>query len=323
MRALLFTACIAATGFTAAADTITLRPEPVQEWKPVYGTVETRDRVPARARIPGTITELLVSEGDQVTSGQAIARIEDDKLLLQVEALDARLEALASRLATAQADLERGQQLSENGVITGQRLEGLQTAVDVLNGEIAGTEAEKLVVKRQIEEGSVLAPETGIVLDVPVSLGSVINPGEPVAVIGGGGVFLRLSIPERHALSLAQGDPISIDGTDGQIEGRLAKIYPQISGGRIEADVEVDGLSDTFVGLRMPVRLTVGTHDALIVPAASVTQIGGIDFVAVEQGGHTIEKAVVPGATMLRDGVEWVEILTGLNAGDVVVTDHE
>ena len=93
---------------------------------------------------------------------------------------------------------------------------------------------------QQAAEGDVLAPEDGRVLTVPVTRGAVILAGEPVATIGSGGLFLRLAVPERHAAALKEGDSIRIGTGGGATEGRLAKVYPEIEGGRVTADVEVD-----------------------------------------------------------------------------------
>jgi membrane fusion protein, multidrug efflux system len=307
---------------TAGAEPLAVQPVTITEWKAVFGLVETRDRVPARARIGGTLVELTVTEGDRVTVGQRIGMVEDTKLSFQIGALDARLAATGSRLATAEAELERGRQLIERGVISATRLEDLQTAVDVLRGEIASLQAERAVVTRQVEEGAILAPGAGIVLDVPVSKGSVITPGEAVATIGGGGVFLRLSVPERHATDLAEGDRIEIGG-DSTRTGRLVRLYPRIEGGRVQADVEVEGLDAAFVGLRVPVRLPVGTRDALLVPQAALSREGGLDFVTVLAPSGPLARVVVPGASVMRDGSLWREILAGLAAGETVVTPDE
>lgn len=322
-RPFLLAFALTALAPTVAAGTIDVAPRTLTEWKLVYGQVETRDTVPARARIGGTVVSLAVTEGDRVEAGERLAMIEDPKLEFQIDAIDARLDSLRSQLETARTDLTRGEQLLERGVIASQRVEQLQTAVTVLEGQISSLEAERLVVERQIEEGEVLAPEGGIVLSVPVSRGSVVTPGEALAIVGGGGVFLRLSVPERHAGDLAQGDGIRI-GTGGEVlTGTLAKLYPQIEGGRVQADVEVEGLDQSFVGRRVPVRLPVGERQAILVPEAALTRAGGLDFVTVETPAGHVERVVVPGATLERDGETWREILTGLAAGDVVVTGDE
>ncbi len=317
---LIAAACLCAP---ASAGTFEVAPAAITEWKPVFGQVEARNTVPARARIGGTVVSLVVTEGDRVEAGQELAMIEDPKFGFQIDAIDARLTALRSQLETARADLVRGEQLLERGVIASQRVDQLQTQVTILEGQISSLEAERLVVGRQIEEGAVLAPEGGIVLSVPVSRGSVVTPGEALAVVGGGGVFLRLSVPERHAADLAEGDLIEIGSDDTELTGRLAKLYPQIEGGRVQADVEVDGLDQSFVGRRVPVRLPVGERQAILVPSSALIRSGGLDFVTVETAAGPVARAVVPGATVDRDGAAWREILTGLSAGDVVVTPDE
>ncbi|WP_413719377.1 efflux RND transporter periplasmic adaptor subunit [Silicimonas sp. MF1-12-2] len=323
MARLLLALVFVSLAATAKAETIEITPRTVTEWKLVYGQVETRDRVPARARIGGTIIELDVTEGDDVASGGRVAVIEDTKLNFQIDALDARLEALASRLETARSELARGEQLIERGVITSQRFEELQTTVSVIEGEISGLEAERLVVERQIEEGTVLSPESGIVLSVPVSVGSVVGPGEAIAVIGGGGVYLRLAVPERHATDLSEGDVIEI-GAAGEVrQGTLAKLYPQIEGGRVQADVEVEGLNPNFIGRRVPVRLPVGERQAILLPDDALSRHGGLDFVTVEAGGARVERVVVPGGLVRLEGEAWREILTGLSVGDQVVVGNE
>ena len=121
----------------ATAEPITVSAVHVTEWKAVYGTVEARDRVPARARLGGTLVELVVSEGDEVAAGQEIARIVDDKLNFQLDALAAQRESLSARLANAETDLVRGEDLLKEGITTAQRVDVLRTEVDVLKGQIA------------------------------------------------------------------------------------------------------------------------------------------------------------------------------------------
>lgn len=306
----------------ARAETFVVEPTSVTEWKAVYARIEARDQIPARARLSGTLVELEVSEGDLVDSGQALARIVDEKLDFQMNALDAQLQALRSQLTNAEAELSRGEELLERGVTTVQRLDGLRTQVEVLTNQIDATQAERRVLEQQVEEGTVLAPLSGRVLDVPVAAGAVIGAGESIATIGGGGFFLRLAVPERHAGSFREGDTIQIEA-GGATEGKLARVYPQIENGRVIADVEVEGLDDAFVDARVLVRVPIGARDALLVPEAAVETVSGIDFVAISEAGETVRRAVVLGETHRVDGETVIEIVTGLNGGEEVVTDHE
>ena len=304
----------------AIAGEVEIQPRPVTEWKAVYGRMEARDIVPARARIGGTVTELLVTEGDQVTPGERIAVVRDDKLAFQIEAIDAQLAALKAQLDRAQNELDRGQTLVDKGVITTQRLDQLRTDVEVTRSQITATEAQRSVVVQQQAEGDVLAPVAGMVLTVPVTKGGVLLAGETVATVGGGGFFLRLAIPERHAASLKQGAAIRVTTDNGEMQGKLAKIYPQIENGRVIADVEVAGLDTAFVDARVLIELPVGERNALLVPAEALSSRFGVDFLVVANGEQQSERAVITGETIEEGGQRLTEVVTGLSAGERVVT---
>jgi len=304
-------------GTAAAQDTAEL--VQITQWKAVFGKIEARNTVPARARLGGTLTAIDVAEGSDVTEGQQIGTIHDAKLALQLGAIDAQIGALQSQLDNAETELTRGEDLLERGVTTKQRLDALRTQVDVLKNQIEATSAEKQVIEQRAAEGAVLAPISGRVLSVPVTQGSVLMPGEAVATIGGGGFFLRLAVPERHATFLNEGDEIQI-GEDGEtVTGTLAKVYPLIENGRVIADVEVGDIPTGFVDARVLVRLPVGQTQALLVPADLVVTRMGLDFVNVKQGDNTALRAIVPGEHHRIESREMVEVLSGLRAGEVLL----
>ena len=176
-----------------------------------------------------------------------------------------------------------------------------------------------------------LAPAAGRVLAVPVTHGSVVLPGETIATIAGGGYFLRLSLPERHAAEIAEGDtragrragsraPVPPTRPDRRrAQGQLVKVYPEISDGRVQADVEVEGLGDYFVGERTLVWIPVGHRPVLAVPPEAVTTRHGVDYVRLAAADGEVDVAVILGETFAGRRRDLVEILTGLHAGDRVV----
>ncbi|MGF0539522.1 efflux RND transporter periplasmic adaptor subunit [Agrobacterium sp. ES01] len=305
----------------ANAQAMRLEQTTVPVWKAVYGRVEARDSVPARARIGGIVVELKVTEGDEVHTGDVIATIKDDKIDFQIAAIDAQLSGLKASLENARSELKRGDELLIRGVTTAQRLDSLRTQVDVVSNQITATQAQRALVAEQTREGIVLAPTTGKVLTVPVTRNAVIMAGETVATIGGGGFFLRLAVPERHADLLEKDANIEIDDGNGHTtQGRLAKIYPEIDNGRVIADVEVEDMLTTFVNHRLLVRVPVGKRETLLVPEAAITSRFGIDYVSIKLGDQTVERAVVTSKPWMLDHMLVVEVLTGLSAGDEVIT---
>lgn len=316
MRLPLLALCLLA--LPALAETrLTVAVEPVADERPVFATVESVREVEARARLQGTLTRLAVREGDAVAAGQVIALIEDAKHPLQLAALDARLGALAAQRRQAMQELERTRALRVTGAATQARLEDAQTALDVIEGQIAATEAERAVLVQQQREGEVLAPQAGRVLRVRGTAGAVVMPGEALATIATDRYVLRLRLPERHARFLKQGDPVRV-GARGLAagaalgEGRITLVYPELQQGQVVADAEVAGLGDFFVGERVAVTIQADRRPAILIPRAFLLAGPGIDLVQVEGRG------LVPVQRGPARG-ERIEILSGLAAGDVLV----
>ena len=315
----------AAASPVLAAD-FTVQPVVIPEMKAVFGEVESRTIVPARARIGGTIAAISVAEGSLVTEGAVIGRVVDDKLALQRDAAEARVQQANAQLAKATADLARSQQLLAKGVASQAQLDQATSAHDVAVNQLTAAEADRAVVVQQSREGDILAPASGRVLTVPVTLGSVVMAGETIARIASGRYYLRLSLPERHAASIHEGDSVLIGGrglaaTAGADapatlrQGRIVKIFPEITDGRVTADVEVADIGDYFVGERTLVSIPVGSRTALAVPPAAIASRHGIDTIRLAAGG---EVAVILGETFDAGNAPRVEILTGLQAGDTI-----
>lgn len=313
----------------ASAEEFILEPVTVSEFKAVFGKVESRTIAPARARIGGTIREIRVVEGDEVSKGEVVAIVVDDKIALETAAADARLKALDSQMQNARTELDRAKRLLERGVAAQSRLDQAQTDFDVVLNQVAAAEADKAVIEQRAREGQVLAPTDGRVLTVPVTLGAVILAGEEVARIASGGYFLRLSLPERHAAEIEEGATVQIGkrGLAGSAaaeagaatSGTIAKIYPEISDGRVIADVEVRSLGDYFVNERTLVRIPVGKRTVLAIPAGAVKTVHGIDYVKIAAGAGEQDVAVVLGDPVRVGDETRIEVLTGLRAGDRVV----
>lgn len=309
----------------SADDTFHVAPQTIGDEKAVFATVESANVVPARARIGGTVVQLAVRQGDRVEQDQPIATVADKKYVLQIQSLDAQIAGLQAQFDKAKTDLERAQELFAHGTTSKVALDTAQTAFDVANNALKSRTAERSVVEQQIAEGRVLAPTAGRVLTVPITTGTVILPGEPVATVAEQNFVLRLRVPERHARFLRTGDRIRIDGedlgSDGARFGTIRLVYPQLQDGRVVADASVANLGDYFVGQRIRVWISAGDRTSIIVPGSFVVTRFGIDYARVRTGSETIvDVPVQRGRRLPRpDMPDALEILSGLKPGDVLV----
>ncbi|WP_300532081.1 efflux RND transporter periplasmic adaptor subunit [Maricaulis sp.] len=315
-------ACLLATApaWAQQGEIHTVETVRVSDRKAVFATVESVDTVTARARLGGTIGELRVDEGDAVEAGSVLAVVVNERLAPQIGSINAQAAALNAQLAQARIDLERAQDLFSRGIFPQARLDQASTQVEVLEGQLASVRRERDVLVQQTREGDVLAPAAGRVLQVPVTAGTVVMPGEAIAMIASDLYLLRLRLPERHARSIQEGDAIEVDAAalsgDVAAQGQIRQVYPRIEDGRVVADALVDGLGGFFVGERVRVYVSVDEREAIIIPSGYVTTRFGVDYVLLlTPAGETVEVSVLRGP----ETADGVEILSGIANGDQVV----
>lgn len=305
------------------AEQYVVERQPVQDLKSLFAVVRTVDVTAARARIGGTLIELLVDEGDLVEAGQKLARVRDPKQRLQIAATASKLRSLNAQLQLAQTTLKRVSRLYSSGKISESKLDEAQTQVDIVTAEIAAQKSDQAVIRQAEIEGDVLAPSSGRVLKVHVTQGTVVLPGEAIAQIAAESYILRLQLPERHARFIKQGDTVLVgergmldsgfmDDDKAYREGHITQIYPELENGRVEADVVVKGLGDFFVGERVRVWVATDERPAFIVPPEYIHRRYGLSFVTLASG---VEVVVQPGQPV----VGGIEILSGLRDGDVLI----
>jgi RND family efflux transporter MFP subunit len=313
LRALILSLLLAAPA--SAQDTVPheVTLSRVADRKAVFATVESVDTVRARARIGGTIGELRVDEGDAVEAGDVLAVVINDQLAPQIGSANAAAAALNSQLAQARIDLERAEDLFARGIFPQARLDEAETQVNVLANQLDAARRGRDVLVQQAREGDVLAPSSGRVLSVDVTAGSVVLPGEPLAVIASELYLLRLRLPERHARSIEVGDTVEVDaaalGDAVAQSGQIRQVYPRIAEGRVE------GLGSFFVGERVRVYVSVDERDALLVPAGLIVTRYGTDYVRLDTPEGERDVAVLRGETHPGG----IEILSGLSVGDLLV----
>jgi len=317
----LVTVALSSVCAIAQDATFTVSAGTVEDRKSVFATVESVDVVSARARIGGTVMELLVDEGSPVDAGQKIARVVDGKLALKTKSIDAQIQSLSSQKDLAKTTLARSEKLFATGAIPKARLDEARSGLEVADRSLAAAQAERQVLEQTRVEGDVLSPAAGRILTVLVRKGSVVLPGEPVATLAAEAYILRMQLPERHAMFISKGDEVLVaqrglgalspDSGAQLRSGMIRQVYPEIKGGRVSADVEVAGLGDFFVGERIRVWIGTGERPAIVVPEDFLYTRYNLTFAKLSDGREVVIQPGLP----LAGGVE---VLSGLEPGDVL-----
>jgi multidrug efflux system membrane fusion protein len=279
------------------------------------GIVATKDEMRLSFKVGGVIRTIHVQPGDQVKKGQRLAEIELTEVNAQVE----QARQLASK---AQRDLERGERLYNDQVISLEQLQDLRTQAGVQQAALRGAEFNR-------GYSVITAPGDGVVLGKLAEERELVPAGQAVLILGAreGGYIVRAALSDRDVMQLQLGDPaeIRMDAYPGQaVAGTLAEIAraAEQRSGMFPIEVRFDSV---------PVQLASGLVAKLRLhpSAARVTRLTYVPISAVVEGdGDRASVFVVDGDKVKRRPVRVafiapreVALAEGLKPGERVVTD--
>ncbi len=300
---------------------LTVIEDVITDFRPVVARLESSDTATARSRLSGIITRLNIDEGSVVKRGQVLAIILDESINPQIAALDAKISGIEKQLAFYNTEFANAEKLHAKGFVSPIKLEQARTAVEVTQKELTGTKAQKATLVSRRTTGVILSPSDARVTEVLAVKGSVVTPGEVIAKLATLDGVVRLSLPERHAGQIKQGEIIQLrlPARGGlQKQASITKIYPELRGGAVIADAVVIGGLSALVGERVDVLVPVGERRAMRIPKNFISTRFGIDFIKIVVGEYIID-APVTLANPQADADGFVEILSGLHTNDVIV----
>jgi RND family efflux transporter MFP subunit len=206
-------------------------------------------------------------------------------------------------------------------------LETAREEVRLRQAQVRQRESELVMARQRLADTAIRSPLDGFVQTRRASIGEYLAAGAPVAeVVRVDPLRLRLSVPEREAVSLKAGQAVRVrvsgeSPSDGPLDhfgvvARLApSIDPQSRSLLIEADIKNPGTLRP--GNFVQARIIVGQRSVHTIPEGAVVTFAGLQKVILVQGGKAVERPVTTGD--VRDGM--IEIKTGLEDLDAVVVE--
>ncbi|WP_227268673.1 efflux RND transporter periplasmic adaptor subunit [Roseobacter weihaiensis] len=191
------------------------------------GQIEARATVSLSFELGGRIDALLVEEGDTVTAGQEIARLDIDLLEADRRRLEASRAASKAQLVSAESRLARAMQLQKQGFTSQETLDQALAARDELSNRIAETDAALDTVAINIEKSVLFAPFDGQIAAQNVDAAETIQAGqEIVTVMETSAPEFRVGLPlDVSAEALAR---VQIDVAGQALPATLKRIRPDI-----------------------------------------------------------------------------------------------
>lgn len=274
------------------------------------GSLQSNESVVISAEIPGRIDRIGFAEGEASTGGTEL-------IGLDASVLRAELDRAEANRVLHLANYKRAEALLKDKAIS-ERERDEAFALWQLD------EASVRLAKAQLDKATIRAPFSGTLGLRQVSLGDYVQPGQPLVNLEDiSKLKVEFRIPEKFSAQVKTGQKVALssDAYPGRpFEGKVYAIDPLVEAK--SRSLVVRGLLDNRDGLLRPgqfvqVNLTVDTREgALFVPEQALITQPKSRFVFKVVDGTA---QMVPVQTGVRQK-GWVEVTSGLAAGDVVVT---
>ena len=232
------------------------------------------------------------------------------------------------------ADTETYQQALDAKSIAEAKLEAVAKKVEAYNAQISASTA--VVEKAQVaidksvsdlEDTSIYSPINGVILKKLYSSGEVIAAGHPVVVIGDiNNIYVEVGVSDKYINSISKGQKVNVYvyGTNKNYKGTVKEIASVADNATRTFTVKIlvnNPNGEIRPGMIAKANLNVSNKNVCLVPVNSVIQLSSASIMYVyDEVTSTVSKREVTTGDIIGDNIQ---IIDGISAGDVIVTEGQ
>ena len=273
-------------------------------------SLEAEEEALVVAKTGGVVMEIFAEEGQYVKQGQRLAKLDDERLTLEMS----RSEAALAKL---KRDYERNEELFQKSLISAEEYERIKSDYET-------QKAARDLAQLELNYTTVVAPFSGIVSERLIKRGNMVATHAPTFRLTDFDPLLAiLHVPERELNKLQKGQraELRLDALYGEVfTGAIKRISPIVdpTTGTFKVTVEVrDRSRQLKPGMFGRVRIVYDTReDVLLVPKEAILAEDDESAVYVIRDTMSFRQLVETGYS---DDAH-MEVLSGIETGDVVIT---
>lgn len=299
------------------------------------GEVVAKDEVPIKARVSGNIARKLVKGGDQVQIGQALFEIDRRQYLATVADAQAQVAQAQASLSNIRRDVNRYQQLADQGGIAIQSLDTSISQAEQSQAQVNAYQAKLDQAQNDLTDTLIVSPVNGRIGVGELSIGEYVVAGstELATVSTVDPVQVRFSMSENEYLKFAKmgsspdawGQNLRLilsDGSEYPETGQLEQIDRGLANqtGTLAMKAAFSNPQQLLVPGMFARIIAIGENrtGALLVPQRAVQEMLGKTFVTVVDAEN---KAATRPVTVGPKVGSFQVVEEGLTAQDVVVVE--
>ena len=301
----------------ALVSVITVKDTVFTHYLDIQGNVNTKENILIQPEFNGTLTSLTVKAGDRVSKGQILGRVDD-------AGMSSQLASAENQYNLAKTTFERQKNLWDKKI--GSEIQYLQAQTQMVS-------AQKQVaqIRAQLSKTVIRAPFSGTIDEVFAEKGQVVGPSAQglMRIVNLGNMYVSTSVPETYIGKLKVGDQVDVYLTSlgKTYKGKVRQVGNFINPNNRSFGIEVSVPNpDNLLRPNQVAKLKITDYtskDAIVVPTNVIQEDGKGDkyvYIVAESTGKTgTAKKVVITVGKSSDNV--TEILSGLSADDIIVTD--
>ena len=340
-----------------AQEVLTAQPLQLALSVPLNGVVQAVDSAVVKAYVAGELRGLTVREGDSVSKGQQLARVDATEAEARWRQAQQQADASRAQLAIAQRNQDNNAALVQKGFISTTALLTSQANLDSARANLAAAQAAADAARKVVTDAVITSPMSGQIaqrfaqngerVGVEARIVEVVDPGKLE-------IMAQLAPADSVQVQVGQMAELQVPGAPQDmtvISAKVVRINPSAqTGSRTVAAylaVQADEAAKNNRSQRSPHlrpglflqgSLLTGNASQLAVPLAAVRTDKPLPYVQVLQAGKSavatperaqdmadrtelrvIHRTVELGRQSAHEGATWVQILKGLNAGDRIL----
>ncbi|WP_372759318.1 efflux RND transporter periplasmic adaptor subunit [Litorivivens sp.] len=309
-----------------AVTSIVLEPRDWQLAFPAYGHFETTEEITISVDFSGTVSKVSFREGQNVSAGDLLIELDEQKQQLRVRQSKASLLSARAELEKSRETYFRYRDLMGRGALSREQLKDSESNYERSKARVEEAEASLALAEKDLRETRIISPVDGVVVEKRVEPGQTVLAGNPLAVLQVADTLRVVTfVSEREVNQLRLGDEATV-------------ATPAVPGREFPARVElVSSEADPSTG-NFTVKLTVNNRDRLLRPGMSaLVNMKGVvrSDTLVLSKGHLVDRnrrrvvfiyeagrvrEVEP--TFAASAGDELPVLAGLNPGDRLITSH-
>ncbi len=309
----------------AAADIAVVENRALSRLLPLSGSLMPVVQAMVKSKVAGELLTVTVREGESVTRGAVLARIDTRNQQAQVDSQRATVEKARADLAMAKLELDNNQRLLDRNFIAPTVVDTSRSAHAASAAGLKAAQAQARLAEIGLSDAVVRAPINGIVAKRMVQPGEKVSPDEPLLSL------VDLSLLELEAPAPASEVPLikvgqavrfTVDGFgERAFTGLVERINPVAESGSrsVLIYLAVPNADGSLKGgmFAKGTLLLDANAAAPVIPLSAVRTEAGLPYVLVLKDGKLLQRKVTLGLKSEEMGL--VQVSQGLALGEQVL----